>query len=169
MYLAYPSKAALLNEIIRIGVRGNDTEVPLNHRDAWTEMLQTESTPDLLAKFASGGAVLMARAAHVLRLGEANATSDPQLAQLRDRGHANIRTDMRKIVSELEHRGALAPWLDVDRATDILFAFVANESPYLRLIEECDWTPDEYAELIQALTAALLTRPTADTGKTGAG
>jgi AcrR family transcriptional regulator len=169
VYLAYPSKAALLNEIIKIGVRGDDTEVPLDHRDAWTEMLHTESTAELLARFASGGAELMTRAANVLRLGEANATSDPQLAELRDRGHANIRTDMHKIVSELEHRGALAPWLDVDRATDILFAFVANESPYLRLIEECNWTPDEYAELIQALAGALLTTPARDTGQASAG
>jgi AcrR family transcriptional regulator len=131
LYLAYPSKAALLNEIIRIGVRGDDTEVPVARRGAWTEMLRTSSTSELLAAFSAGAADLMARAATVLRLGEACATNDPQLAQLRDRGHANIRADMRELVDELEHRGVLDPSLDAERATDILFAFVANESPFL--------------------------------------
>ena len=108
MYLAYPSKSALLNEIIRVGVRGDDAEIPLNQRRSWAIMLASESAAELLARLASGGTELMARAAAVLSLGEACATSDPQLAELRDRGHANIRSDMREVVAELEHRGVLA-------------------------------------------------------------
>lgn len=164
VYLAYPSKSALLNEIIRVGVRGDDAEIPLNRRRSWATMLASESAAELLARLASGGTELMARAAAVLRLGEACATSDPQLAELRDHGHANIRSDMREVVAELEHRGVLAPSLQVDRAADILFAFVANESPYLRLVEECGWTDDQYTDLIRTLITSLLTTLTATEG-----
>jgi hypothetical protein len=66
---------------------------------------------------------------------------------------------MREVVAELEARGVLAPELDSRRAADILFAFVANESPYLRLIDECNWKPHEYAEVIKSLVSALLTVP----------
>jgi AcrR family transcriptional regulator len=159
VYLAYPSKAALLSEIIKVRVRGDDAEVPVARRDSWTAMLQSDSTEQLLTRLASGSTELMTRAAAVLRLGEACAPSDPQLAELRDRGHSNIRADMREVVTELDRRGDLAPSLDAERATDILFAFVANESPYLRLIEECNWTPDEFTQLIRTFASSLLTTP----------
>lgn len=64
---------------------------------------------------------------------------------------------MREVVAELEHRGVLAPSLQVDRAADVLFAVVANESPYLRLAEECAWTDDQYTDLIRTLITSLLT------------
>jgi TetR/AcrR family transcriptional regulator, regulator of autoinduction and epiphytic fitness len=162
VYLAYPSKAALLNEIIRVGVRGDDADPPLAHRDTWVAILRSESTSQLLERFATGGAQVMARAAAVLRLGEACATSDPQLAELRDRGHAHIRADMREIATELARRGALSSSISVERATDILFAFISNESPYLRLVEECNWTPQEYAELTATLISTLLRAPLDD-------
>lgn len=159
VYLAYPSKAALLNEIIRVGVRGDDTDLPLTRRDSWDAMLNSESIEQLLARVAAESTELMKRAARVLSLGEAHATSDPQLAKLRDRAHANIRADMRQIATELQARQGLAPGLNIDRASDILFAFVANESPYLRMTDECHWTPQEYTQLIHSLVRALLTAP----------
>ncbi len=159
VYLAYPSKAALLNEIIRVGVRGDDVDLPLARRDSWDVMLDSESVEQLVARIAGGSAELMERASHVLSLGEACATSDPQLAELRDRAHANIRADMREIATKLQGRRGLSPGLEIERASDILFAFVANESPYLRLTDECHWTPQQYTQLIQSLISALLTAP----------
>ena len=43
LYLAYPSKAALLSEIIRVGVRGDDGDQPLTRRAPWVEMLAATS------------------------------------------------------------------------------------------------------------------------------
>jgi AcrR family transcriptional regulator len=165
VYLAYPSKADLLNEIIRVGVRGDDDEQELRRRNFWLAMLASESIQELLARFADASAEMMARSGHVIALGEACAVSDARLAELRDQAHANIRADMREVASELDARGVLAPGLDIERASAILFAFAVNESPYLRLTDECDWTPDEYAELIHSLLSALLTAPQAEDEK----
>jgi len=159
LYLAYPSKAALLDEIIRVGVRGDDGEQPLTRRTPWTEMLAAASVPEVVARFASGSSALMSRAARVLWLGEANAASDPQLQEAREHGHANIRADMLEFAVALAERGALAPGLDVERATAILFATCVNETIFLRLIDECGWTPDEYAELIKKLVTEILLAP----------
>jgi AcrR family transcriptional regulator len=165
VYLAYPSKADLLNEIIRVGVRGDDDEQELSHRTLWLAMLASESVQELLARFANVSAEMMARSGHVIALAEGCAVSDARLAELRDQAHAHIRSDMREVAAELDARGALATGLDPERASAILFAFVANDSPYLRLTDECNWTPDEYAELIHALLSALLTAPQAEDGK----
>ncbi len=156
LYLAYPSKAALLSEIIQVGVRGGDGDQPLTRRAPWTEMLAAAAVPEVVARFAAGGAALMSRAARVLWLGEANAASDPQLQEARKRGHANIRTDMREFAAALAERGALAPGLDLEQAEAILFATCANETIFLRLTDECGWTLDQYAILIEKLVTELL-------------
>jgi AcrR family transcriptional regulator len=159
LYLAYPSKAALLDEIIGVGVRGGEGDEPLSRRSPWVEMLAATSVAEVVASFAAGGAALMSRAARALWLGEANAASDPQLQRARQRGHANIRADMGEFAAALNERGALAPGVEVQRAAAILFAICANETVFLRLIDECDWTSDQYAELIEKLVIALLIAP----------
>jgi len=159
LYLAYPSKAALLSEIIRVGVRGGEGDQPLTRRAPWTEMLAAASVSEVVARFAGGGAALMSRAGRVLWLGEANAASDPQLQEARDRAHANIRSDMREFAAALAERRALAPGLDLEQAAAILFAVCANETIFLRLTDECGWTPDQYANLIETLVTGLLLAP----------
>jgi AcrR family transcriptional regulator len=159
LYLAYPSKAALLSEIIRVGVRGGEGDQPLTRRAPWTEMLASASVSEVAARFATGAAALMSRAGRALWLGEANAPSDPQLQEARKRAHANIRLDMRELAAALAERGALAPRLGVEQAAAILFATCANETIFLRLIDECGWTPDQYAELIEKLVVGLLLVP----------
>lgn len=159
LYLAYPSKAALLAEIIQVGVRGGEGDEPLTRRAPWVEMLAATSVAEVVARFAGGGAALMSRAARALWLGEANAASDPQLQQARQRGHANIRADMSEFATALSDRGALAPAVEVQHAAAILFAICANETVFLRLTDECDWTPDQYAGLIDKLITALLLAP----------
>ena len=66
---------------------------------------------------------------------------------------------MAELAVALAERGALAPGLDVDQAAAILFATCANETIFLRLIDECGWTPNEYAELIEKLITGLVLAP----------
>jgi hypothetical protein len=107
----------------------------------------------LLDQAASRNAALMARAARFPALGEASAAIDPQLADLRNRGHQSIRSDMHELATAL---AAIDPRIDPDRRAETLFAFATNESPYLRLTEECDWPEQQYAGALRAILAALL-------------
>ncbi len=157
VYLAFPTKADLLNEIIRVGVRGDEGSTPLSQREEWGEMQASRSIDRLLDQAADRNASLMARAARFLALGEASAAIDPQLAKLRDRGHQNIRSDMH----ELAHAfAAIDPRIDAERLAETLFAFAANDSPYLRLTEECRWTQQQYATALRAILAALVDHAT---------
>ena len=157
VYLAFPTKAELLDEIIRIGVRGDEGSTPVSQRggmarNARQSLGRSAATPRRLSQRGAD-----ARAARFLALGEASAAIDPQLAELRDRGHQNIRSDMHDLATAI---AAIDPRIDADRLAETLFAFAANESPYLRLIEECDWPEQQYASAIRAILAALVDHAT---------
>jgi len=89
------------------------------------------------------------------------ADQGPELRALSER---DIRADMAEFAAALRDRGALDPDLDVQRAAAILFAICANETIFLRLVDGCGWTPEQYAELIEKLITALLVAPDPRTG-----
>jgi AcrR family transcriptional regulator len=160
VYLAFPRKAVLLSEIIRVAVRGDDAPVALADRADWRAMLAAPG-PELLGRFAALTAALMTRTARVLALGEAAAAADPELARERDRGHAATRTDLRQVATALAERGVLRAGLDEQAAADILFALAADESIYLRLTDACHWSESQYAQVLEdALRGALGEPPT---------
>jgi AcrR family transcriptional regulator len=153
VYLVFPTKAALLNEVIVTAVRGEDARRPLaeRHRAALA------APPlELLARFGELHADVMARTARVMALGESASSVDPQLAVLRDRGHASMRGAFTEIARSLDAHGALPAGVTIDDAADTIYA-LANESVYLRLIDGCGWAPDRYAAwLTRVLKGALL-------------
>jgi len=155
VYLAFATKASILNEIIRVAIRGDDQQVPLARRAGWQEML-AGPTDQILPRFAQVGTELLGRTAQVLTLAEAAAAGDSELAKLRDCGHDNMRSDFRQVADALASRGALKAEITVEDATDAIYA-LANESVYLRLVDRAGWTPERYAEwLAKILTGALL-------------
>jgi AcrR family transcriptional regulator len=155
LYLTFPTKAELLNEIIRLSVRGHDRDEPLAAGEGFRAVL--EAPPARIAgEMARMATALMGRSARVLAIGEAAATVDPALRGFRDRGHAATRADLREVAEALARRDALAPHLTPAQAADALFAIAANEALYLRLVEECGWREADYAGLLEALLAHLV-------------
>jgi AcrR family transcriptional regulator len=153
LYLAFPTKAELLNEIILVALRGDEDPTPLAQGREWRTMTAGATNDELIGQAAAGLASLMKRVARFLELGEASATIDPHLATLRDRGHRNMRSDMRELANALAN---FTPNLDIERLTDTLFAFIANQSPYLRLTNECGWNQDQYTHVTRAILTALI-------------
>lgn len=156
VYLAFPTKADLLNEIIVTALRAQDAPRPFRAR--LREAL-TAAPDQLLEEFAAAIADLMARTARIMALGENAASSDPQLAALRDRGHAAMRADCHEVAATLAARGALPADVTADDAAGTIYA-IANESVYLRLVEGCGWSTDRYRTwLEQTLRKTLLAAP----------
>lgn len=156
LFLAFPTKAALLSELIRIAVRGDEGDAALSSRAAWTAILAAPGT-ELLDRLAEFNAALMGRAAQLLALGGAAATIDPELPELRDRGNRAARAQMHQVATELERRGVLSSGLTTQRATDILYGLLADEALYLRLTKQCKWSEREYARLVALLLKTALT------------
>jgi AcrR family transcriptional regulator len=166
VYLAYESKAALLNEIIVVGVRGDDQLSSLSDREDTVPIERATSGTELITGFTRAAVGVLERAAPLMALGEAAAGTDPALGVERDRAHAAQRSDMYAIAERIHALGELRQGLDVDTAADILCAVALNEGAYLRFTDEAGHAPDQYVDLLsRMLTAAVLGEPTRESAR----
>lgn len=148
VFLVFPSKAALLSEVIRDALRPDDAATPVANGARWQAMLAAP-TDQLLVAFGELTAEMLSRAARILAVGEAAAQSDPELTARRQLGHASNRAWAGTVVDALAARGQLEA--EPQQATDILFA-LSSEAVYLRFVDTCGWTDPQYAAW---LTGAL--------------
>lgn len=153
VFLAFPSKAALLSECIRAAVRGGDAPL-LARADSRTIF---DAPPErMLRAVAEQSAGLFGRAARLLAVGESAAPDDPLLAEARDRGHAATRADMLAVATAMKRAGALRRGVSAQRAAEVMYGLVASEAVYLRLVDQCGWTTAQYTTFLeQALTGTI--------------
>jgi AcrR family transcriptional regulator len=155
LFLAFNNKAALLSEIIRTSVRGDDDDTPIAGRAVWQKML--DAPPDqFLTRFAEFNGSVQARTARILSVAEAAATTDDQLAARRDSAHAHIRADFQQIADALARQRLLPPHLSAAHAADVIYA-LTNPATYLLLTDERGWTTERYIDWLAATLKATLT------------
>jgi AcrR family transcriptional regulator len=152
VYLAFPTKAALLNEIIVSSIRDADSDRPF--REQMAEALAAPAA-EMIELFADINAELMERTARVMALGESAVRADPQLTEFRERGHAAMRSNFRSVAEALAAQEALPPGLDVEAAAATIYGIV-NESVYLRLVDGFGWTATRYRDWLACVLAELL-------------
>jgi AcrR family transcriptional regulator len=144
LFLAFDSKQALLSEIVRVSVRGDDDDTPISRRAAWQEILS--AAPDqILRQFAQFTGDIQDRTARILAVAEAAATTDPHLACRRAAAHAHIRADFQQVADALAGHHRLAHGITAAQAADIIYA-LASESTYLLLVDERGWSSEQYVE-----------------------
>jgi AcrR family transcriptional regulator len=154
VFLAFPTKAALLMEIIQVSVRGDDDELALADRRAWQQMLTLEPEP-MLHRFAELSTDLLIRAARWLALGDAAADADAEVAALGEEGRRRMRADVTGVVRALSEQGALAPGLTEADAVDTLTA-LPSHLVYLRLTADRRWSRKRYAQWLSRLLIRTL-------------
>ena len=140
VYLAFEGKAALLDAVILRAVRDNASE-PI--------AAIAEGPPgEVIPRLAASHAVLMARAAHLIALGEAASLMDADLRPLRERAHRRLRAAFRTVADRLEEAGLLRT--GAQQAADAMYA-LANETTYLRMTEAAGLSTDEYARWMRTM------------------
>lgn len=145
IYLTFPNKAALLDAVIIRAIRDNPSET--------LATIATAPPAEVLARVAASNARLMARAGHLIALGESAALMHAELRPLRDAAHGRLRAAFRTIADVLNEAGLLRG--DAAAAADTLFG-IASESTYLRMTET-GLSADDYARwLTDTLTVVLL-------------
>jgi AcrR family transcriptional regulator len=163
LFLAFDNKAALLSEIIRLAVRGDDHETPIAARARWQEMLDAPPH-QILLRFAELNGAIQARTARILAVAEVAAAADELLAARRDSAHAHVRADFQRVADALAKHRSLAANLTADRAADVIYA-LANPTIYLLLTDERGWATGQYTEWLAVTLIATLIGPTpASTG-----
>jgi AcrR family transcriptional regulator len=148
VFLAFANKAALLSEIIRVKVRGDDQDTPMVAREIWQEMLGARPG-EILTRFAALNGEIVDRTARILALAESAATADAELAARRDSSHAHIRGDLQQVSDALHKQGCLAPGITATSAADAIYA-LASPSTYLLLADDCGWSKRRYVEWLAA-------------------
>lgn len=156
VYLAFASKAALLNECIRAAVRDDDEQTPMLAQSSWQAAL-TAPPEGILGLVADATAQLMSRAARLLAAGESVGAQDPQLDEFRQRGRAATHADALEIAKALKRAGILRNGLTTRKAADIIYAVAGSESLYLKFVDHRGWNPRDYARTLEQLLTAALT------------
>lgn len=155
VFLAFPTKAALLAECIRVAVRGDDDPTPLLARE-WPRVLLEAPPERMLGLLADGSAELLSRTARLLAVGESVGPAEPVLNEVRERGRAATHADLLALARAMKRAGALKHGMSPERAADILYALAASESVYLRLVEHRGWSTAAYARMLERALAGAL-------------
>lgn len=155
VYVAFPSKAALLSECIRVAVRGDDEATPMLARAQWRAIL--EAPPErMLSLLADASVEVLGRTARLLAVGESVGPEDPLLNEVRERGRAATRSDLLEVARAMKRAGALKRGMSAERAADVMYALAGSESVYLRLVEHSGWSPSACARALEhALAGAV--------------
>jgi AcrR family transcriptional regulator len=149
LYRLFPSKSALLKEVVDITAVGDDEPVALHERP---EVLALRDEPDpvkYLAGFANVARVVHERIEPVRRMLHSAAPVDPDAAAMLDVIAQQRYAGQGIVARALADRGVLRNGLTEDEAHDIIYGLM---SPELRnvLISERSWTVDRYEEWLAA-------------------
>jgi AcrR family transcriptional regulator len=134
VFIAFPTKGALLSECIRVAVRGGDEDGPMLERPTWTKALNAPADK-IFHELAVASADLMSRAARLLAVGESAGPEDGSLVEARRRGRAAAHADALAVAKLLKERGLIKRGITAAKAAEIFYGLAAGGSVYLRLVD----------------------------------
>lgn len=149
------NKRTILKELIDISVAGDDEPLATLDR-TWAQEALAEPDPCRQVRLHMRGARgILRRVSAILQVVREAAASDPDVATLWELNKAQRRQVQRRLVSALAEKGGLRAELDVDRATDLVFAMQSPEM-FVFLVAERGWTPAAWEQVIGDALCALL-------------
>jgi AcrR family transcriptional regulator len=156
VYVAFETKSGLLRALWHLRLRGDESDVPMAERPWYHEVLGESDPERQVQLIAANSRAVKSRAAALMKAIRDAASVDPDAASLWSRIQSDLREIQRPIVEDLHRRGALRPGLDVDRATDVLWALNHPDLWHL-LVGERRWSAEEYERwLADAVRTQLL-------------
>jgi AcrR family transcriptional regulator len=155
-FAAFGSKAALLRQVLDEALAGDDVPVAVADRP-WFRPVWDATTPSaVLDAYAEVCLIIARRAAQLFETVRRAADDAPEAAELWNTLQANRRAGARMIVERLHKLGGLAPELDPDTATDILWIF-NDPTHYAALVSQRGWTEPTFRRwLARTMHNALL-------------
>jgi AcrR family transcriptional regulator len=159
VYVAFETKRGLLRDLWHLRLRGDESDVPMGERPWYREVLDESDPERQVLLIAANSRAVKSRAAGLMKAIREAASVDSEAASLWSRIQSDFRAIQRPIVEGLHRRGALRAELDVDRATDILWALNHPDLWHL-LVGERDWSAEEYERWFADAVRTQLLRPT---------
>ncbi|HEY7397143.1 MAG TPA: TetR/AcrR family transcriptional regulator [Gaiellaceae bacterium] len=142
VYVGFETKGGVLRALWNRTLRG-DEEVPVADQPWFREALDDPDPERQLRLNARNSRLGKERLGVVGQVVRAAAPTDPEIAALWERIQDNYRENQRAIVESVAAKGALRAGLDVERATDALWA-LNNPDVWHLLVGLRGWTAVEY-------------------------
>ncbi len=152
VYARFHNKRTLLGELVRRAVRGADP-APVPEQPGPRAVAAARDQHEQLRLFAADIVVRLERAAPLVAVVAGASRSEPELADLLARVHADRRRNLRTLVDALARNGPLRLGAD-----DALVTVWALTSPELHQLfsRERGWTRDAYRSWLADCLARLL-------------
>lgn len=148
-------KAQLLTLALDRAIVGDDEPIPLADRPALQAVIDAGDAHRAARLGAALGAPMLIRLYPLYRAFEQAAGLDPQLADRWREYQERRRQDLRRVVQAVEAVAPLRPGLDIDRATDSLWALMTWH-PVALLVEERGWDEAGIRRWIEDTVVAVL-------------
>lgn len=152
VYARFGTKRALLGELCRRAVRGDDT-APVPEQAGPRAVAAATDQHEQLRLFAADIVLRLERAAPLVTIVAGAARSHPELAELFARLHADRLKNLRILVDALAVNGPLR--LDADDAMETVWALTSPELHQL-LVRVRGWTRERYRDWLASSLAELL-------------
>ena len=152
VYARFRNKRTLLGELVRRAVRGDDPR-PVPEQDAPRALAAMTDQREQLRLFASDIVLRLERAAPVVAIVSGASRSDPELADLLARLHAERLKNLATLVDALAANGPLR--LPADQAVETVWALTSPELHQL-LVRVRGWTRRRYTDWLTDSLAVLL-------------
>lgn len=151
----FKTKPNLVEHLLRLAIRGEDTDTQLQDRAAFNEMLDATDPDTLLDRHANLATAVHNRSWDVMEIARGAASSDPAIAEIYEqRPHAR-RKNQRAVAKRLRELRALPHGTSVETATDLLWLYTSHEL-YRMLVIERKWSTERYRAWLRAATARIL-------------
>jgi len=154
VYLAFDTKAGILRAVWDVLLRG-ERDVPVAQTDWYRRVLEQGDPYEQLRMTAHNSRVVKERIGPILQVIRNAAPVDADVAVLWNLIQTDFHDNQRLIVRELHRKGSLKPHVDVERATDILWALNHPDIWHL-LVGLRGWTAEEYEQWFAETACAQL-------------
>jgi AcrR family transcriptional regulator len=152
VYARFGSKRTLLGELVRRAVRGDDPR-PVPEQEGPRALAAATDQREQLRLFAGDIVLRLERAAPIVAIVSGAARSEPELAELLTRLHAERSKNLETLVAALAAKGSLR--VPAAKALDTVWALTSPELHQL-LVGVRGWTRRRYAEWLADSLAELL-------------
>jgi AcrR family transcriptional regulator len=166
IYVYFETKAGLVRALWDARLGGDEADIPVLERD-WYRAVVDEPDPERkLRLVAAQSRRVKSHSGALLEMIRTAASTDPEIATLWAGIEAKLLDVQRAVVDQLDASGSLAPSLDLEEATDILWT-LNHPALWQLLVRQRGWTSEQYERWLGAIFCAQLLDPTHRNHATG--
>jgi AcrR family transcriptional regulator len=143
LYLSFGSKVAMLAAALDVAIAGDDEPGPVLERP-WFARLRAEPDPAAALDILADSAAEIINRVYPLHAAMSNASADPEVAEVRDRDKRQRFASHLPAIQDLASRPGFNQQLPVERATEIFYTLMSEET-YGLLVAEHGWSVPEWS------------------------